>query len=61
MQIWPSITAIVAGVAPRARMISSTSRAVSTFCGQGMPWAMMVDSRATIGRPASRAACTSSE
>mmetsp|Transcript_6598 Transcript_6598/g.27335 ORF Transcript_6598/g.27335 Transcript_6598/m.27335 type:complete len:365 (-) Transcript_6598:3040-4134(-) len=57
----PPMTAMVAGTAPSARITSSTSRAVSRFCGQGMPWAMMVDSRATTGRPSARAAATSGE
>ena len=48
----PPITAMVAGTAPAARTSASTARAVSTFCGKGMPWVMMVDSSATTGAPA---------
>ena len=55
----PSITAMVAGTAPAARMSASTARAVSTFVGRGMPWVMMVDSRATSGRRAAKASATS--
>ena len=50
---------MVAGTAPFSRMIFSTFIAVSTFCGYGMPWEMMVDSSATTGLPASRASLTS--
>ena len=49
----------VAGTAPCRRTSASTARAVSAFRGQGMPCEMMVDSRATTGRPAARAAATS--
>ena len=49
--IRPLITAIVAGTAPFSRMILSTLSAVSTFCGYGMPWEMIVDSSATTGCP----------
>ncbi len=45
----PSITAMVAGTAPSARMSSSTARATSTFCGYGIPWVMIVLSSATSG------------
>jgi hypothetical protein len=55
----PSSTAIVAGTAPFARTSASTASAVSAFCGQGMPCAMIVDSSATTGRPAASAAPTS--
>ena len=55
----PSITAMVAGTAPWARTSACTASAVATFCGQGMPWLMMVDSSATTGRPAASAAATS--
>ena len=53
------MTAIVAGMAPSSRMSCSTFSAVSAFCGQGMPWLMMVLSSATTGAPAARAAATS--
>ena len=55
------MTAIVAGVAPCARTIASTSRATSKFVGRGSPWLMIVDSRATMGEPDAMAAATSSE
>ena len=55
----PSSTAMVAGTAPPSRTICSTSRAIATLCGYGMPWLMMVDSSATTGRPAARASATS--
>ena len=58
MRMRPPISAMVAGSAPAARITASTSRAVRTFCGYGMPCAMMVDSSATSGRPAARAAAT---
>ena len=58
MRMRPPITAMVAGSAPSSRISASTSRAVRTFSGYGMPWAMMVDSSATIGRPAACAAAT---
>ena len=45
----PLSTAIVAGTAPPSRTICSTSRAIATFCGYGIPWLMIVDSRATTG------------
>ena len=45
----PSITAIVAGVAPASRTHDSTEFAISRFCGQGIPWVMMVLSNATMG------------
>ena len=37
-----------AGVAPLARMVASTRRAVSRFWGKGMPWLTIVVSSATI-------------
>lgn len=43
---------------PRSRITASTSRAVRTFSGQGMPWAVKVDSSATSGRPVACAAAT---
>ena len=55
----PSITAMVAGTAPDARISASTARAVSRFCGNGMPWVMMVLSSATSGRLLARASATS--
>ena len=55
------MTAIVAGVAPAARTSASTARAVSRFCGAGMPWVMIVDSSATSGRRAAMASATSAE
>ena len=39
----PSDTAMVAGMAPSSRMIASSAKAVSAFCGQAMPCAMIVD------------------
>ncbi len=51
--------AMVAGTAPPARTAASTARAVSWFCGAGMPWVIMVDSRATSGRRAAMASATS--
>ncbi len=56
----PCRTAIVAGTAPCSRMMPSTSTAIATFCGYGMPWLMIVLSRATTGRPAVSASRTSS-
>ncbi|CAB4586555.1 unannotated protein [freshwater metagenome] len=53
--------AIVAGTAPCARTISSTSMATLRFEGRGSPWLMIVDSSATIGAPDFRAAATSVE
>src|SRR6185437_10692244 len=40
-------------------MIASTSRAVVTFCGYGIPWLMIVLSSATTGVPRSMACRTS--
>ncbi len=57
----PSSTAIVAGVTPRSRRIASKSRAASRLRGRGRPWLMIVDSRATTGSPAAKAAATSGE
>ena len=39
------------GTAPPSRTICSTSRAIATFCGYGIPWLMIVDSSATTGAP----------
>ena len=61
IQTLPSRIAIVAGVAPCARTISSTSRATSRLEGRGRPWLMIVDSSATTGLPAARAAATSGD
>src|SRR5262249_22681053 len=55
----PSSTATVAGTAPVARTTSSTCRATSRLSGRGRPWLMIVDSRATTGRPAASADPTS--
>ena len=57
----PPMTAMVAGTAPLSRMVCSTRSAVSTFCGYGIPWEMMVDSSATTGFPAAFAAATSGD
>ena len=59
--IFPPSTAIVAGTAPLSRTAASIASAVSTFAGYGRPCVMSVDSRATTGRPAARAAATSEE
>ena len=53
--------AMVAGVAPCSRTIDSTSRATSRFDGRGSPWLIIVDSSATTGFPAARAAATSGD
>ena len=55
----PWSTAIVAGTAPPSRTICSTSRAIATLCGYGIPWLMIVDSSATTGAPAASASATS--
>jgi hypothetical protein len=55
MSTLPSRMAIVAGVAPRERTMSSTSAATRRFSGRGSPWLMMVDSRATTAVPSSSA------
>ncbi len=57
----PFIIAIVAGIAPSSRTAFSTFRAVSRFCGQGIPCVIIVDSRATTGIPVVIASATSSE
>src|SRR3954471_4954638 len=54
----PSQTAMVAGRAPSARTTASAWRAVSRLSGQGRPWAIRVDSRATTGCPARKATAT---
>src|SRR4051812_15133485 len=56
----PPRIAIVAGTAPLDRTTSSISRATRRLSGRGNPWAMIVLSRATTGRPSSRAVRTSS-
>ena len=61
MRTLPSRIAMVAGTAPCRRTVASTSRATRRFSGRGRPWLMMVDSRATTGRPDCRAAATSGE
>ena len=55
----PSTTAIVAGTAPSSRTTSSAATATSRFSGRGSPWAMIVLSSATTGRPSSSASVTS--
>ena len=57
----PSSTAMVAGTAPAARTISSSSRATSRLRGCGSPWEMIVDSSATRGAPVASASATSSD
>mmetsp|Transcript_12038 Transcript_12038/g.50404 ORF Transcript_12038/g.50404 Transcript_12038/m.50404 type:complete len:217 (+) Transcript_12038:499-1149(+) len=54
----PSMMATVAGVAPRARTIASTSRAICRFWGYGMPCDTMVLSRATTAPPEASASAT---
>ena len=53
------ITAMVAGMAPSALIISSRDLATSKFVGFGRPWVMIVDSKATTGWPCLIACCTS--
>ena len=55
----PLMMAMVAGTAPCLRTSASTSSAVATFCGYGMPCEMMVDSRATTGLLCASASATS--
>ena len=55
----PPLIATVAGTAPSARTADSDAVATSRFCGNGRPWLMSVDSRATTGRPSASAADTS--
>ena len=57
----PSTTAIVAGTAPACLTMSSSSTATSRLRGRGRPWEMIVDSRATTGRPAASASATSAD
>src|SRR3984957_16612820 len=54
----PSITAIVAAVTPASVSISSNDLAAARLAGRGRPCEMIVDSRATTGQPAARAART---
>ncbi len=56
----PPRIAIVAGTAPCSRTTPSISRATRRLSGRGSPWAMIVLSSATTGRPSSRAVRTSS-
>ena len=56
----PSSTAIVAGTAPSSRTAASISPAIRRLSGRGSPWARIVDSSATTGRPSASAAATSS-
>jgi len=51
--------AMVAGTAPADLIISSTSNAVLTLLGYGIPWHRMVLSRATTGLLEARAWATS--
>src|SRR4051812_366041 len=55
----PAMTAIVAGTAPCSRTAASISRATGRFSGRGSPWAMIVLSSATTGRPSASAVSTS--
>ena len=57
----PPMMAIVAGTAPFSLIVSSTFSAVSTFCGYGIPWEIIVDSSATTLFPSFRAAATSGD
>ena len=56
----PLMIAIVAGTAPFLRITSSTATAVWTFLGYGIPWLIIVLSRATTGFPDFNASFTSS-
>ena len=60
-RIFPSSNAIVAGTAPASRTIRSHSSATSRLEGRGNPWLIIVDSRATTGRPDLSAASTSAD
>ena len=57
----PPIIAMVAGTAPFFLTSSSTISAVSTFFGYGIPWEMMVLSKATTGLFSKSAFLTSSD
>ena len=52
---------MVAGTAPRARIMLSHSWATKRLDGRGKPWLIIVDSSATMGVPAAIAAETSAE
>ena len=52
------MTAIVAGVTPASVSSASNDLAAARLAGLGRPWEMIVDSSATTGRPAARAALT---
>src|SRR5690606_37596482 len=54
----PRTTAVIAGSAPRAAMAARMRASASRFCGIGRPCASTELSRATRGRPATRAAWT---
>src|SRR5664279_4658560 len=55
----PCSTPTVAGVTPCPRRTSSAATATSRFRGRGNPWVMIVDSKATTGRPCASASATS--
>jgi hypothetical protein len=55
------MTAVIAGVAPAARMARSMARAADSFAGIGNPWASTELSRATMGDPDESASRTSAE
>ena len=57
----PLITAIVAGTTPCCLQIDSDSKANSTLSGWGIPCAIIVDSNAKTGIPATREDSTSAE
>ena len=57
----PSMTAIVAAVTPDSASSASNDRAAARLSGRGRPCEMIVDSRATTGRPAARASRTAGE
>ena len=56
----PLRIAIVAGMAPPSLTIYYKAKAVSLFYGYSIPWVIIVDSSATTGYPASKAALMSS-
>jgi hypothetical protein len=53
------MTAMVAGILPVDLTILSTDWAISNEVGYGIPWVMIVDSRATTGFPVANASSTS--
>ena len=55
----PSMRPMVAGILPDVLTFRSTDLAVSRLTGYGMPWVMMVDSKATTGFRAFSASATS--